>query len=121
MSPVRRFDLRQVSILLLGELRDAWRNRWFLLYSAVFAALALAMSWIGLAGVSGGGFTSLGRTAASLISLVTLIVASGRRSSPRSPPASASRRSSSPGGRGRGAPVPFSPSSCSRRWWRWRR
>ena len=70
-----RFDFRQVALLLSTELRDAWRNRWFVLYSAVFTVLALAMSWIGLAGVSGsGGFTSLARTAASLINLVTLVV-----------------------------------------------
>jgi Cu-processing system permease protein len=65
---------RLVGLLLLSELRAAWRNRWFLLYSGVFAVLALAMSWLGLAGISGTGFAGLGRTAASLIDLVLLIV-----------------------------------------------
>lgn len=74
METVPAFDFRQVAILLTRELRDAWRNRWFLLYSAVFAALALAISWLSLVGASGAGFAGLGRTAASLINLVVLIV-----------------------------------------------
>ena len=66
--------LRNVGILMFKELRDAWRNRWFLLYSVAFAVLALAMSWLSLVGVAGTGFAGLGRTAASLVNLVILIV-----------------------------------------------
>ena len=65
---------RSVSILLAKELRDAWRNRWFLIYSVAFAVLALAMSWLSLVGIAGTGFAGLGRTAASLVNLVVLIV-----------------------------------------------
>lgn len=65
---------RSVAILMAKELRDAWRNRWFLLYSVTFAVLALAMSWLSLVGVAGTGFAGLGRTAASLVNLVVLIV-----------------------------------------------
>ena len=32
------------------ELRDALRNRWFVLYTVAFAALALAFSYLSLAG-----------------------------------------------------------------------
>ena len=67
-------DPRSVGILLAKELRDAWRNRWFLIYSIAFAVLALAMSWLSLVGISGTGFAGLGRTAASLVNLVVLIV-----------------------------------------------
>ncbi len=67
-------EVRNVAILLAKELRDAWRNRWFLLYSTAFAVLALAMSWLSLVGVAGTGFAGLGRTAASLVNLVILIV-----------------------------------------------
>lgn len=65
---------RSIVILLAKELREAWGNRWFLLYSAAFTALALAMAWLGVAGVMAGGFAGLARTAASLVNLVILIV-----------------------------------------------
>lgn len=67
-------DPRSIAILLAKELRDAWRNRWFLIYSVAFAVLALAMSWLSLVGIAGTGFAGLGRTAASLVNLVVLIV-----------------------------------------------
>ena len=61
-------------VLQHKELRDAWRNRWFVLYALMFVVLALAMSWVSVVGVLGSGFAGLGRTAASLINLVVLIV-----------------------------------------------
>lgn len=63
-----------VLVLTGKELRDSWRNRWFLAFAATFTVLALAMSWMSVAGAAGTGFASLGRTAASLVSLVVLIV-----------------------------------------------
>lgn len=56
------------------ELRDALRNRWFVLYTAAFVGLALAFSYLALAGAGMVGFAGFGRTAASLINLVLLIV-----------------------------------------------
>src|SRR5215470_8438279 len=56
------------------ELRDALRNRWFLLYTLAFIALSLAFSYLALAGAGMVGFAGFGRTAASLINLVLLIV-----------------------------------------------
>jgi Cu-processing system permease protein len=56
------------------ELRDALRNRWFLLYTVAFAGLSLAFSYMALAGAGIAGFAGFGRTAASLINLVLLIV-----------------------------------------------
>jgi Cu-processing system permease protein len=67
-------DLRSVMVLQSKELGDAWRNRWFVLYALTFVGLALAMSWVSVLGVMGSGFAGLGRTAASLINLVVLIV-----------------------------------------------
>jgi len=63
-----------VLLLTEKELRDARRNRWFLLYTAAFAALALALSWFGVAALRQYGFAGFGRTSASLINLVLLIV-----------------------------------------------
>ena len=67
-------DLRSVTILMGKELRDAWRNRWFLLYAVSFTLLALGLSWLSVSGVAKTGYASLGRTAGSLINLVILIV-----------------------------------------------
>lgn len=60
--------------LAAKELRDALRNRWFLLYVMAFVALSLAFSYLALAGSGLVGFAGFGRTAASLINLVLLIV-----------------------------------------------
>ncbi len=67
-------ELRNVLVLKGKELRDAWRNRWFVLYAVTFVGLALAMAWVSVAGIMGSGFAALGRTAASLVNLVVLIV-----------------------------------------------
>lgn len=56
------------------ELRDALRNRWFLLYTLAFVVLSLAFSYLALASSGIVGFAGFGRTAASLINLVLLIV-----------------------------------------------
>ena len=56
------------------ELTRCLRNRWFLLYTLAFIALSLAFSYLALAGAGMVGFAGFGRTAASLINLVLLIV-----------------------------------------------
>jgi len=71
MTPM---SLTTIWTLAQKELRDALRNRWFLLYTAAFAVLALAFSYLALAGAGIVGFAGFGRTAASLINLVLLIV-----------------------------------------------
>ncbi|MDX1632296.1 MAG: ABC transporter permease [Thermoanaerobaculia bacterium] len=65
---------RSVAILLGREVKDAWRNKWFLLYAGTFTLLALGLSWLSVTGVARTGYASLGRTAASLLNLVILIV-----------------------------------------------
>lgn len=56
------------------ETGAALRNRWFILYAVCFAALSLTLSFVALAGTGRYGFAGFGRTAASLINLVLLIV-----------------------------------------------
>ena len=56
------------------EMRDALHNRWFLLYTIAFVGLSLAFSYMSLAGAGITGFAGFGRTTASLINLVLLIV-----------------------------------------------
>lgn len=67
-------SLRSGAILCSKEMRDARRNRWFLLYAVAFSVLALALSYLSLAGAARVGFAGLGRTTASLINLVLLVV-----------------------------------------------
>ncbi|MCB0045500.1 MAG: ABC transporter permease [Caldilineaceae bacterium] len=67
-------SLKTLWILAEKELEDALRNRWFILYTLAFMALSLALSYLALAGAGMVGFAGFGRTAASLINLVLLIV-----------------------------------------------
>ncbi len=56
------------------EFRDALASRWFMLYTLAFAVLAIAVSFMSLAGAGSMGFAGFGRTAAGLLNLVMLIV-----------------------------------------------
>lgn len=56
------------------ELRDAVRGRWFWFYAAGFAIVAGTLAMVALPGSQVSGFGSFGRTAASLVALVQLIV-----------------------------------------------
>ena len=63
-----------VATIARKEVRDSLRNRWFLLYATAFAVLAIAVSWISIAGTGAYGFAGYGRTAAGLVNLVLLVV-----------------------------------------------
>jgi Cu-processing system permease protein len=67
-------DMGNVFILAQKELKDARRNRWFMLYTVAFTALALALAWLALSGIGSQGLAGFGRTGASLINLVLLII-----------------------------------------------
>lgn len=56
------------------ELRDALSSRWFLLYTIAFSVLAVAVSFLSLAGSGSSGFAGFGRTTAGLLNLIMLIV-----------------------------------------------
>lgn len=56
------------------EIKDATRNRWFWLYTAAFALLSSALAATALLGSGFGGLAGFGRTTASMINLVLLIV-----------------------------------------------
>jgi Cu-processing system permease protein len=63
-----------LALIALKEMKEAWSNRWFLLFSGAFAVLALGLSWLSVTGVAGAAFAGFGRTAASLVHLVILVV-----------------------------------------------
>ncbi|MEZ4833550.1 MAG: ABC transporter permease [Caldilineaceae bacterium] len=66
--------LTNILTLANYELAASLRNRWFVLYTLIFALLATALSTLSLSGAGTFGFAGFGRTAASLINLVLLIV-----------------------------------------------
>jgi Cu-processing system permease protein len=67
-------DTGTVLTLARKELRDAGRSRWYALFALAFAGLALALAWLSLTGSGNIGLAGFGRTGASLINLVLLIV-----------------------------------------------
>jgi Cu-processing system permease protein len=73
-GPERRVHVGNIATLARKEIRDSLRNRWFIFYSVAFAVLASSLSYLSLAGTGTFGFAGYGRTSASLINLVVLIV-----------------------------------------------
>lgn len=67
-------NLNAVWLLSAKEMLDARRNRWFIVVSVLFAVLSVSLSLLGLAGLGSLGISGFGRTAASLLNLVLLIV-----------------------------------------------
>ena len=67
-------DFGNVFILAQKELRDAGRNRWFMLYALAFTGLSLGLAWMALKSAGNYGLAGFGRTSASLINLILLIV-----------------------------------------------
>lgn len=66
--------LTNIAIVMRKEVSDARRNRWFILFTIVFGGLALSLSVFGFSGFGTFGIAGFGRTVASLINLVMLIV-----------------------------------------------
>jgi Cu-processing system permease protein len=56
------------------ELKDTRRSRWFLLLAVVFSGLAMTLSLLGMSALGAVGGAGFGRTTASLLNLVVLIV-----------------------------------------------
>jgi Cu-processing system permease protein len=74
LSTPRAFELRPVTVIARKVVREASRDRWFWLYCAGFAVLAGAITMTAVPDqnlIGSGGF---GRTAASLVALVQLVV-----------------------------------------------
>lgn len=67
-------DFKNISLIAQKEILSSLRNKWFLIYSVVFAALSLGLSLIGLSGLENYGVSGFGRTTASLINMIILFV-----------------------------------------------
>lgn len=67
-------DFNAVKTIARQELVVNIRNRWTLIFAALFGALALAISYFGLVTAGAVGFQGFARTSASLLNLVLYIV-----------------------------------------------
>jgi Cu-processing system permease protein len=67
-------DFANVSAITRKELRDALRNRWFIVFTTAFAGIAFALSALMQPGGASFRVMSYSRTAASLVNLVLLFV-----------------------------------------------
>lgn len=67
-------DVRAVALITGQEVREARRNRWFLVFAVIFAGMALGLSLLGMSGLGNIGVAGFGRTAASLLNLVMVVV-----------------------------------------------
>lgn len=63
-----------MSALVIREIQDAIRSRWFLCVAAVFCLLALGVSYLSFSGASALGFAGFSRTVSSLLNLMLLFV-----------------------------------------------
>lgn len=66
-------DPRTVCTLVRKEIRDAFRNRWLLLYALAFGGLALSLSYMSQVGSGMTGMAGFGKTTASLVNLTLLL------------------------------------------------
>lgn len=66
--------IRETSLVAAREVRESLRSRWFLLASASFLAISLALSLLGLAGAQRSGLAGFDRTTAGLLNLALLFV-----------------------------------------------
>lgn len=67
-------DLSNVWTIARKEVRDALRNRWFLLYTLIFGGLALALSMMAQPEISFAELANYDRTVTSMVNLVLLFV-----------------------------------------------
>jgi Cu-processing system permease protein len=67
-------DAGAVLLIMGKEIREARQNRWFLVFAVIFAGLALGLSLLGMSGLGNVGVSGFGRTAASLLNLVLVVV-----------------------------------------------
>ncbi len=67
-------DTRNILLIMRKEAGESIKNRWFILYTVCFSALALLVLLFSAMGGDIAGFAGYGKTAASIINLVLLFV-----------------------------------------------
>lgn len=71
---MKGISMSTVALILKQEVRDARTNRWFWIFAGIFAGMALGLSVLGMSGLGNIGVAGFGRTAASLLNLVVVVV-----------------------------------------------
>ncbi len=67
-------NYRLIAVIAGREFSDACRNRWVIMLAVMFGLLALGLSLLGVSGLGTLGISGFGRTAASLLNMVLLLV-----------------------------------------------
>ena len=67
-------DTKNIFLIMKKEAGESLKNRWFVLYTICFSALALLVLLFSTMGGDIAGYSGFGRTAASLINLVLLFI-----------------------------------------------
>lgn len=67
-------NFNNVFIIVQKETRESIKNRWFIIYTLCFSALALLLLFLSSSSGNIAGFSGFNRTAASLINLVLLFI-----------------------------------------------
>jgi len=67
-------DTKNILLIMKKEAGESLKNRWFVLYTICFSALALLVLLFSTMGGQIAGYSGFGRTAASLINLVLLFI-----------------------------------------------
>jgi len=67
-------NTRNVFLIMRKEAGESLKNRWFMIYTICFSALALLVLMFSTMGGDIAGFSGFGRTAASIINLVLLFI-----------------------------------------------
>lgn len=65
--------MNAVAAIMKKEVRDAVSSRWLVLYGVAFAALALALSYLGQRNLGSVGFENFSRTTASVLNLCLML------------------------------------------------
>ncbi len=73
-TPTERPQWGLITTVAARELRETLRSRWFWLWALAFAGLAAVLVTVALPGSEIGGYAGFGRTSASLVTLVQLII-----------------------------------------------
>lgn len=71
---MRAVDFAAIATIAHKDLHDAKRHRWFVIFTALFAGLALVLSASGFLSAGTVSVAGFGRTTASLVNLVLLLV-----------------------------------------------
>lgn len=71
---ISMIDTATIATLARKEIRDAIKSRWLIMFGIGFAVIASALSWMALSGLGSFGAAGFGRTTASMVNMVLLIV-----------------------------------------------